>query len=229
MTAGAPSGSIDYFNRRHRLHAIKARIALSARRRMYERLLRHLPLDPERSVLDVGTTPDLELPYNNFFERWYPYPGRVTACSVEDCSNLEAAFPGLSFVKVSDDRLPFRDRQFDAALSFAVLEHVGAREAQRQHLAELARVASTFVAYTPYRFCPVEFHTLLPLTHWLPAGVHRPLWRAMGMAFWADERNLNLVGLRDIRAMLPRGGAASVRVLWTLGCPANLEIVWRRA
>ena len=73
------------------------------------------------------------------------------------------------------DRLPFDDGEFDLAVSFAVLEHVGSTAQQRRFIGELARVAPAFIAYTPYRYFPVEMHTLLPLLHWLPVLVAPPL------------------------------------------------------
>jgi hypothetical protein len=220
---------IDYFNREHPLQKLKIKVALAARRRMYERVLTLARPTPTTRILDVGTTPDVDLPYNNFFERWYPYPDRVTACSIEDCSNLESHFPGVSFRRIVDDRLPFDDRQFDVALSFAVLEHVGSESRQKRFVDELARVSNCFVLYTPYRFFPVEMHTFLPFTHWLPPAVHRPFWRVLGLQFWADEKNLNLLSVRSAIRLLPRDGKAKLRFVWTMGLPSNLEIYWRRS
>jgi Methyltransferase domain len=220
--------AVDYFNRDHVLHRAKVRLALRARKRMYRRVLELVRPAPESRILDVGTTPDLEIPYNNFFERWYPHPERVTACSVEDCSNLERAFPGLTFRQIEGDRLPFEDRAFDVVLSFAVLEHVGPEAAQRAFLAELARVAEAFVAYTPYRYFPVEMHTFLPVLHWLPDAWYRAIWRRIGLDFWADERNLSLLSVRALRRVLPSFGESQVRLLRTWGWPSNLELYWRR-
>jgi SAM-dependent methyltransferase len=218
---------IDYFNRHHRLHWLKERIALGARKRMYARVLDIARPTPDTTVVDVGTTPDLSIPYNNFFERWYPHRDRLTMCSTEDCAHLEAAFPGTRFERLEGARLPFPDQRFDVAVSFAVLEHVGGLRNQAEHLRELARVARLVIVYVPYRFSPVEAHTLLPLTHWLPTRVYRGLWRLFGLAFWADERNLNLLRIRDLKRMLPAGGRARIRLLWTLGCPTNIELVWQ--
>lgn len=219
--------TIDYFNARHPLHAVKQRVALGARRRMYQRVIELVGPTPHTRIVDVGTTPDLELPYNNFFERWYPYTNRVGACSVEDCSNLEAHFPGLSFRRITGRQLPYQDRAFDVALSFAVLEHVGSTENQRRFLEELARIADAFILYTPYRYFPMEMHTLLPVLHWLPVSWHRALLRRLGMSFWADEANLNLLSVRSIRRLLPPG-RADVQLLWTAGWPSNVEVYWRR-
>src|SRR5260370_734206 len=105
--------SIDYFNRDHPLQPLKARLAIRARKRMFHRVLDLARPSETTSILDVGTTPDLRLPYNNFFERWYPHTDRLVACSVEDCSNLERHFPGLRFFPLDGERLPFYDGQFD--------------------------------------------------------------------------------------------------------------------
>ena len=227
--ASVSGDSIDYFNRNHPLHRLKTAVALRARRRMYERVRGLVPLTRESRVLDVGTTPDLDIPYNNFFERWYPHTDRLTACSIEDCSNLEASFPGLTFRATDGGRLPFADGEFDLTVSFAVLEHVGGEADQRRFLGELARVSQAFVAYTPYRYFPVEVHTLVPLTHWLPTATYRRLWTRLGLEFWAKEANLNLLDVRTTRGLLPGFGRAEIRLLRTLGWPSNIEIAWRRS
>jgi Methyltransferase domain len=225
----AQPASVDYFNRRHPFHVIKGHVALRARRRMYQRVIEIAKPTRLMRIVDVGTTPDLHLPYNNFFERWFPHTDRLAACSIEDCSNLEASFPGLAFTRIAGDNLPYRDGQFDLALSFAVLEHVGSAEKQRHFLAELARIARAFIVFTPYRYFPVEMHTLLPLLHWLPVERHRAILKALGMTFWADEKNLNLVSLASLQCLLPPTGDADVRLLWSLGWPSNIEIYWRRS
>jgi hypothetical protein len=222
-----PATGADYFNRGHPLHGLKARFAMRARARMYRRVLAFARAGPETRIVDVGVTPDLGITYGNFFERWYPHPERVTVCSTEDCSALEGQFPGLRFRLIRGDRLPFEDGEFDLALSFAVLEHVGSTAQQRRFLGELARVAPAFVAYTPYRYFPVEMHTLLPLLHWLPVRWHRRLLKRLGLDFWAEEANLNLLARREARALLPPSGSGAARLLWTAGWPSNIELTWR--
>lgn len=221
--------SIDYFNWNHPLHGVKVWVALRARRRMYERVLELTHPSRETRILDVGTTPDLSIPYNNFFERWYRYRDRITACSIEDCSNLEKAFPGLKFRLLQGENLPFHDGEFELAVSFAVLEHIGPEAHQRHFLSELARVADSFVAYTPYRYFPVEMHTLLPLMHWIPTRWYRVMWHRLGLEFWADEHNLNLLSKRMVKRLLPSFGDVTVRLMWTLGWPSNIEIHWYRS
>ena len=224
----APHVAIDYFNRAHPLHWIKEPVVGRARRRMYDRFIALVGPTVETRILDVGATPDLEISYNNFLERLHPYPAAITACSIEDCSNLEHAFPGLSFRRIEGDRLPAADREFDVAVSFAVLEHVGSRGRQREFLSEMARVAHRFLLYAPYRYFPIEVHTFIPFLHWLPAPWYRAVWRRIGLGFWAEEANLNLMGLRQLRPLLPAHGHAQVRLLRTFGWPSNIEVYWRR-
>jgi hypothetical protein len=195
---------------------------------MYERVLEIARPTAETRILDVGTTPDVRIAYNNFFERWYPHRERLTACSVEDCSNLEVTFPGLRFRAMEGQRLPAADGEFDLAVCFAVLEHAGSIRDQTALVRELARVARRFVLYTPYRYYPIEMHTFLPLTHWLPTAWYRRLWRTVGLRFWADERNLNLLSIRTLRRLVPAGGASRIRFVYTLGVPSNLELYWER-
>jgi SAM-dependent methyltransferase len=222
------SEAIDYFNRDHLLHRIKEPVAWRARVRMFERFMALARPGPGTRILDVGTTPDLEIAYNNFFERLYPHTTRVTACSVEDCSNLEAAFPGLAFRRIEGRALPAANAEFDVAVSFAVLEHVGSRARQREFIAELTRVAGAFLLYAPYRYFPVEVHTFVPFLHWLPAPWYRAVWRRIGLEFWAEEANLNLMGLRELRPLLPAHGRTRVRLLRTFGVPSNIEVWWTR-
>jgi hypothetical protein len=60
--------------------------------------------------------------------------------------------------------------------SAAVIEHVGSFARQCDFLKECCRVArrAVFVT-TPNRWFPVEFHTILPLVHWLPKPAFRTL------------------------------------------------------
>lgn len=228
MSSQEQALGVDYFNRNHPLHWAKERVAWRARVRMYQRFLELVCPTEGTRILDVGTTPDLAISYNNFLERLYPRPSRITACSVEDCTNLEREFPGLTFRTIAGSDLPAGDREFDVAVSFAVLEHVGSRARQLHFLAEMARVSNRFLLYAPYRYFPIEMHTFLPLTHWLPARSYRAIWRRLGLSFWAEEDNLNLLGLRELGPLLPSFGRAKIRLLRTFGLPSNIEVYWTR-
>jgi hypothetical protein len=82
---------------------------------------------------------------------------------------------------------------------------VGSVERQTRFIAECGRVASRAVFLTtPNRWFPVEFHTVLPLVHWLPKQAFRGLMRRAGREFFAAEENLNLMtSTSDVRHRSP--------------------------
>jgi SAM-dependent methyltransferase len=78
---------------------------------------------------------------------------------------------GYRFQLVKGTRLPFPDSAFDVVLSNHVIEHVGDREAQLQHLCEIRRVLrDDGVGYlaVPNRWMLVEPHYNLAFLSWWP-------------------------------------------------------------
>jgi hypothetical protein len=143
-------------------------------------------------------------------------------------------FPGLSVVRGDARALPFANSSFDYVYSHAVIEHVGSREQQAEFIREALRVARCGVLLTtPNRWHPIESHTGLPLLHYLPATVCRPIYRALGKSMYASEDTLNLLSCRQILGILkglrvPVGESRLYSVRW-LGFNSNLVLVLRKA
>jgi ubiquinone/menaquinone biosynthesis C-methylase UbiE len=207
--------------------SLSARVATWQRRRMFQRFLEATGIGAGETLLDVGVTSDTTYESSNYVEAWYPHKDRITAAGIDDASFLETLYPGVSFVNANGLDLPFEDGAFDVAHSSAVLEHVGGRDNQVGFVRELARVARRAVFLTtPNRWFPVEFHTVLPLVHWLPKPVFRGLMRRTGNGFFAEEANLNLVGGGELKAIareaLPDGWRIAVSSVSIAGWPSNL-------
>jgi 2-polyprenyl-3-methyl-5-hydroxy-6-metoxy-1,4-benzoquinol methylase len=155
----------------------------------------------------------------------------VTACGLDDASFLENDYPGMRFVQADGRNLPFDDGSYDFVHSSAVLEHVGNWANQVTFISELWRVArrGIFVT-TPNRWFPVEFHTVLPLVHWLPPGTFRALMRRTGRSFFALEENLNLLGSNDVKKIAMAAGIKSPGMKYvSLGLwPTNLLLIGRK-
>ena len=181
--------------------SIPGRVSDFVRRRMFKRLMEATAPGPKTSVLDVGVSCERRKD-SNFFEKLYPFPHRITAVGMEDCSFLQQDYPGLKFLKADGTRLPFADKSFDLAVSFATLEHVGTRERQEAFLGELCRVSRVCCVTTPNRWYPLEFHTFFPLIHWLPPRMFRAILFAAGHRFFVSEDNLNLLSARNVMKML---------------------------
>lgn len=219
--------AIDYFSLGHPLSKMRSHFAWKAREAMLERFMNALQVGPDSKVLDIGVTPDVSLSESNHFEQRFPYPHNLTATSIEDVSGLQAKFPQVTFMQTSGDRLPFEDGQFDAVFCSAVIEHVGTREQQSTFLSEVARVGKSFMLTTPNRWFPLDFHTILPLVHWLPQSAHQRILRALGKDFWAETSNLNLMSRSDFMSMKPESTTLTVDNVRLLGWTSNL-IAWGR-
>jgi SAM-dependent methyltransferase len=179
--------------------SLSVRIATRVRARMFDAFRQGLMPRENETVLDIGVTSDRSYESSNYFEALYPWKSRLTAAGLDDASFLETLYPGIRFVSADAMALPFDDDAFDLVHSAAVIEHVGSRERQRRMLGECLRVARRGVFLTtPNRWFPVEFHTQIPLLHWLPTSLYRQTLRALDHDFFADETNLNLMSRRNL-------------------------------
>jgi ubiquinone/menaquinone biosynthesis C-methylase UbiE len=185
--------------------SIAAAVGARVRRRMFDMFMQRFDPSPQERVLDVGVTSDRTYAASNYFEQFYPYKTKLTTAGVDDASFLESLYPGIKFVPADALAMPFEDASFDLVHSAAVLEHVGSNEEQARMVAECLRVARRGVFLTtPNRWFPIEFHTQLPLVHWLPKSACRAVLQRLGYAFFAEEKNLNLMSRSELRAIAGR-------------------------
>jgi len=227
------TNTIDYFNSYSLLRGPASRVSLHVRRGIYAQFVALAGARPGQRVLDLGVTPDTHLPDSNFLEQWYPYRTDLTMASIEDCTGLEAVFPGTTFVQIMPDHaLPFPDAHFDVGFSSAVLEHAGGTRQQLFFVQELLRTCQSVFLTTPDRAFPIEVHTFLPLVHWLPKRLHRQVLQHLGLSFWAAETNLNLLTRRELTGLVTEALRATGRsARWSilrhrlLGLSSNL-ILW---
>lgn len=205
------------------------------RRRMYQAFIDEVAPQPDELLLDVGVTSDRSYSTSNYLEAWYPHKARITAVGVDDASFLEQQYPGMRYLCADGKSMPFDDASFDVVHSSAVIEHVGSRDEQRRFITELLRVARRAVCLTtPNRWFPVEVHTSIPLLHWLPPRHYRALLRRIGLAFFADEANLNLLSTADLLQLCDSVGAQAgvrerqVRRMRLCGLTSNLVLIVRK-
>jgi Methyltransferase domain len=211
--------------------SLPVKIAAHQRRKMFARFLADAAVDADDTVLDVGATSERSYEASNYLEAWYPHKDKVTATGLDDASFLAKLYPGMRFVRADALALPFADAAFDVVHAAAVIEHVGAFERQCRLLRECCRVARRAVfATTPNRWFPIEFHTVLPVVHWLPKPLFRGLMRRTGRGFFADEANLNLMTARELgrAAAGVAGFSAAVSTVHLGGWPSNLLLTMRR-
>jgi hypothetical protein len=183
--------------------SLPIRVAARARLHMFEAFMRELAPKPDDTLLDIGVTSDQSYTSSNYLEALYPYKDKIIAAGIDDAAFLERLYPGLKFLRANALALPFADASFDFVHASAVLEHVGSFANQAKMVAECLRVARRGVFLTtPNRWFPIEFHTVLPLVHWLPKPWCRAAFRKLGLGFFAYEANLNLMTKAEMRRIM---------------------------
>jgi ubiquinone/menaquinone biosynthesis C-methylase UbiE len=212
--------------------SLPVRVAAHQRRKMFARFLADTGIAAGETVLDVGVTSDRSYQASNYLEAWYSHKDMITAVGIDDASFLCSEYPGMRFVRADGLGLPFRDQAFDVVHSSAVIEHVGSFARQCAFVRECCRVARRVVFITtPNRWFPVEFHTVLPVVHWLPKPMFRSLMHRTGRGFFAEEGNLNLMTGHELRRAAAGSAGFEHKVSYVSlgGWPSNLLLSMRRA
>lgn len=145
-------------------HAVLDRESRVQKARKIARLVQPRLVQPVRSVLDLGTGSGV---IAETLAEVFP-DARVTSVDVVD---ERITRNGYKFVKAEGVMLPFPDDSFDLVLTNHVIEHVGDREAQLNHLKEIRRVLSpSGVGYlaVAHRWVINEPHYHLPFLSWMP-------------------------------------------------------------
>ena len=187
------------------LDRIKNDLAFQVRRRIFDRFMRECAPGPEARVADFGVSGNRDHPVHYFFESLYPHRGRITAIgrAAEEAGWFTEAFPGLRFLEADLREIPLPDGYFDYGICNAVVEHGGTREQQVALVAEVCRVSRCVLFTTPNKRFPVELHTWLPVLHWLPDPTYRAVLRRLGLGYFAEVDNLNLLDARAFLSLFP--------------------------
>ncbi|MCP5414852.1 MAG: methyltransferase domain-containing protein [Chromatiaceae bacterium] len=142
-----------------------------------ERLLSKVCCVPGSRVLEVGTGSGI---IAGHFSTVVGEQGSVHAVDVVDQRQIRT---GFNFQLVANTSLPFDDDEFDICISNHVIEHVGDRWDQEQHLNELRRILKPegwLYLAVPNRWTLVEPHFRLPFLSWLPRRLRDPYVKFAG-------------------------------------------------
>lgn len=189
-----------------RIVALVDRITTRKRGEMLAMILDAIADDngPIETALDIGSTKDSDMASSNFFARELAKKYMVTLLADQYIDpekdlnfEIDRAIIGDA-TRIGDDI-----GTFDLVIASATVEHVGNLANQARMVASCIRLANRYaVITTPNRWHPLEFHTHIPLLHWLPKPLHRRLLRAIGFSFFADEDNLNLLDRAALERMV---------------------------
>jgi|TARA_B110000483_G_C18206130_1_gene547743 ubiquinone/menaquinone biosynthesis C-methylase UbiE len=155
-------------------------------------------IDINKNILDVGTT-DIVNEYENIFLQKYPYKEKITCLSNQELLEVKKKYPEIQTLLGDARNMNFEDNCFEIVHSNATIEHVGNFENQIKFIQECYRVSSKYVfIQTPNKLFPIDFHTKIPLIHFLPDKVYRTLLKLVGLSFYSDINNLNLLSKKKL-------------------------------
>ena len=112
---------------------------------------------------------------------------------------VKKKYPEIQTLLGDARNMNFEDNCFEIVHSNATIEHVGNFENQIKFIQECYRVSSKYVfIQTPNKLFPIDFHTKIPLIHFLPDKVYRTLLKLVGLSFYSDINNLNLLSKKKL-------------------------------
>ena len=181
-------------------YKIIQKITLNARNDFFNLFLINNNYSKYKSVIDIGSTPSADKEQNVFLENTKDNQN-VTCLSNQDCRILQKKYKNIKKVIIGDAKnTMLENNSFDIVHSNATIEHIGSFEEQVLFVKEMFRISkeSIFIQ-TPNRFYPIDFHTILPFVHWLPKKTHRKILKYLKLDFYAEEKNLNLLDIRELK------------------------------
>ena len=156
-----------------------------------------------QDVLDIGTTSDVSHYSSSFIVKNIEKVKNFKSISDQ---NISSNFFYKKLKKSIVENLAENEIQefsSDLVISSATIEHVGNFLNQKKMIKNVIKLSKKeFIITTPYRFHPIEFHTKIPLIHWLPKLIHRKILKFLGLSFYAMEENLNFLDIKDIKKIL---------------------------
>tara|TARA_B100001057_G_scaffold480608_1_gene553619 strand:- start:286 stop:969 length:684 start_codon:yes stop_codon:yes gene_type:complete len=156
-----------------------------------------------KDILDVGSTEDDSNESSNYLIKNLGEDKNYK--SISDQSITSNFFSKVLKKSITDNftKNEIKNFQSDLVISNATIEHVGNFENQIKMCDNVINLSKKyFIIMTPNRFHPLEFHTKIPLIHWLPKKIHRKILKLFGLKFFAEEKNLNLLSQNDFELIM---------------------------
>jgi len=175
------------------------KITLKKRLEMTEIIKKFLRKKNIENVLDIGSTEDDNNSSSNYIIKNignYKVYKSISNQKIE--SNFFNQKLNKSITKNFSEQ-EINNFKSDLVISNATIEHVGSLENQIKMCKNIIKLSKKFfIIITPSRSHPFEFHTKIPFLHWLPKRIHRNILNLIGLNFFADENNLNLLSKNDL-------------------------------
>ena len=150
-------------------------------------------------VLDVGTTENSNHKSSNIIIKNIKTFKKYKSISTQKIVSNFFSDKLTKSITDNFDTLEIEKFKSDLVISNATIEHVGNLDNQVKMCKNISLLSKKyFIIITPNRFHPFEFHSKLPLIHWLPKKFHRFILSLLGFKMLSKEENLNLLSKKDL-------------------------------
>jgi hypothetical protein len=179
-------------------------------------------------ALDIGSTENDDLESSNFLIK--NLNNIQSYKSISDQEIKDKFFSSSLRKSITEDLSSEEIDNFksDLVISNATIEHVGSLANQSKMITNIIKLSKKFfILTTPNRYHPIDFHTKLPLIHWLPKNLHRKLLNKINLNFFAKEENLNLMSENDLRKILKTQNIKDYKFFYIrlLGFKSNFIVI----
>ena len=175
------------------------KIIIKKRKKVIELINQFLQDKNFYDVLDVGTTENSNHQSSNIIiKNIKTFKNYKSISNQKIISNF---FSDKLTKSITDnfDSTELEKFKSDLVISNATIEHVGNLDDQIKMCKNISLLSKKyFIIITPNRYHPFEFHTKLPLIHWLPKKIHRLILNLLGFKMLSKEENLNLLSKKDL-------------------------------
>jgi len=145
------------------------KIVIKKRHEMSEIINKYISNQSIEHALDIGTTDDDGFESSNYLIK--NLRNIEIYRSISD-QKINSKFFSKTLTKSITDNFSHEEIEnysSDLVISNATIEHVGDKNSQIKMTENIIKLSKKiFVITTPNRFYPFDFHTKIPLIHWLP-------------------------------------------------------------
>lgn len=179
-------------------------------------------------ALDIGTTNDTKNKSSNYLIKNLKNINIYKSVSNQ---KIKKGFFSKNLNKSITDNFSQNEIKLmksDLVISNATIEHVGSFDNQVKMIKNMVSLSKKFfIVITPNRFYPIDFHTKMPLIHWLPKNLHRKILKFLSLNFYSKEENLNLLSKKDLVIALMRANINNYKIfeISLLGFISNLIVI----
>ncbi len=213
--------SINHFN-------FIDKIIVSKRQEMCDVINQELNNENFIDALDIGSTNDVENESSNYLIKNLKNVSNYKCISDQKIDDIFFSKTLNKSITEEFSKDQVQSMKSDIVISNATIEHVGSIDKQKKMIENILLLTKKyFIITTPNRYHPIDFHTKLPLIHWLPKNIHRKILKMFKLNFFSEEENLNLLSKNELKNLLIQAGANNFTIfdISLLGFKSNYIVI----